>query len=241
MPIPLYQHIAQDLVQKMTSGALPVGSSVPGELQLMEVYAASRNTVRTALRQLQEMGLISRKRHRGTTVVALPTGGAFTQSLSTLDDLVSFASKAIRTVSGSKEVALDIPTARALGCQPGSRWIEIAMTRSEPGMNVPLAWTQAYVDPHYAGVRALARKHPDRLLCDLIETSYGRRITTIEQTVGACAIEGALVKRLSVPAGTPGLVIVRRYRDAANALVLVTRSYYPADRYIISTTLVRAG
>ena len=241
MPIPLYQRVAQDLVQKVTSGALPVGTVLPSELNLMESYGTSRNTVRAALKQLQDMGLISRKRNRGTMVEALPTAGAFTQSLSTLDDLVSFARSATRAVSASKEVVLDIEAARALGCQPGSRWLHIAMTRSEPDAAVPLAWTDAYVDPHYSDVRLLAKKHPDRLLCDLIEMNYGRRIATVEQTVAACALGGELTKRLSVPEGTPGLEIIRKYRDAARAMVLVTRSYYPADRYVISTTLVRTG
>lgn len=241
MPIPLYQHLAQDLVQKVTSGVFPVGSVLPSELKLMETYGTSRNTVRAALKQLQDIGLISRKRNRGTTIQARPSAGAFTQSLSTLDDLVSFAKSATRAVNASREMVLDIDTARALGCQPGSRWLHIAMTRSEPGAAIPLAWTDAYVDPHYSGVRLLARKHPDRLLCDLIEMNYGRRIATIEQTVGARALGGELAKRLSVAEGTPGLEIIRKYRDAANAMVLVTRSYYPADRYVISTTLVRTS
>ena len=47
MPIPLYQRVAQDLVQKVTSGALPVGTVLPSELDLMESYGTSRNTVPT--------------------------------------------------------------------------------------------------------------------------------------------------------------------------------------------------
>ena len=241
MAIPLYQQVAQDLVQQVTSGAFPVGSVLPSELKLMERYGTSRNTVRAALKQLQDIGLVSRKRNRGTTVQAVSAAGTFAQSLSTLDDLVSFAKSATRTVNASKEVVLDIETARALGCPPGSRWLQIAMTRSEPGAAVPLAWTDAYVDPRYGGVRQLARKHPDALLCDLIEKNYGRRIATIDQTVGARALGAELAGRLSVPEGTPGLEIIRKYRDAANAMVLVTRSSYPADRYVISTTLVRTA
>lgn len=241
MAVALYQRIAQDLVQKVKAGDFPVGCVLPSEMRLMESYGASRNTVRGALKQLQDMGLVSRRRNRGTMVESLPAVGAFTQSLSTLEDLVSLAKSAKREISASKKVVLDIGTARELGCPPGSGWLHIAMTRREAESPVVLGWTDAYVDPHYSGIRRLAARHPDQLLCDLIETSYGRRITTVEQKVSACAIAGPLVAQLGVADGTPGLKIIRQYRDPGRALVLVTRSSYPGDRYALSTTLVRHG
>ena len=218
---------------------LPVGSLLPSELDLAQSYGASRNTVRAALKQLQDMDLISRRRNRGTRVERLPAASAFTQSLSTLEDLVSFAKTATRVVTASKEVVLDIRGARELGCAPGSRWLNISMTRREIDGPAPLGWTDAFVDPHYAGVRRLAVKNPERLLCDMIETTYGRHIATIEQTVTACSVPDELTGKLAVAEGTPVLKIVRHYRDAARSIVLVTRSYYPEGRYALSTTLVR--
>ena len=40
---------------------------------------------------------------------------------------------------------------------------------------------------------------------------------------------------------SPGLKVTRQYRDPGRALVLVTRSFYPGDRYVLATTLVRHG
>lgn len=239
MALTLYQRIAEDLVRKVTSGEYPVGSILPTELELMDCYTASRNTVRMALRQLQDLGLISRRRNRGTMVEASPVAGAFTQSLSTLEDLVSLAQTAQRQIHSSEELVLDISMARELGCQPGSRWIHIAMTRREMDATRPLAWTDAFIDPHYRGLHQLAGQHPDQLLCDLIETSYGRRISTVDQTVSGCLVSGNVANWLEVEEGSPGLKILRRYRDPARAIVLVTRSVYPADRYSLTTTLTR--
>ena len=133
VPVPLYQRIAEDLLQKIRSGAFGVGSVLPAEMLLMEHYGASRNTIRGALKQLQDMGLVSRRRNRGTVVENPPAMGAFTQSLSTLEDLVSLARTATRTIESSTEQVLDIATARELGCAAGSRWLHIAMTRREGG------------------------------------------------------------------------------------------------------------
>jgi GntR family transcriptional regulator len=239
MAVSLYQRIAEDLVRKIASGVLPVGSVLPTELQLMTQFEASRNTIRAALRQLQDLGLVSRKRNRGTTVESKPAAGAFTQSLSTLDDLVSLASTATRKICSSSEIVMDIGTARELGCPPGSHWLHIAMSRSTAAAATPLAWTDAYVDPHYSAVKRLAARHPDRLLCDLIEVHHGRRIETVNQTVTPCTLDAEVTRRLQAPDGVPGLKIIRQYRDPAQSIVLVTRSYYPAGRYALTTVLVR--
>jgi GntR family transcriptional regulator len=236
-----YQQISEDLLCKITSGALPVGALLPTEMELMEAYGASRNTVRTALHQLQARGLISRRRNRGTMVEALPgSGGSFTQSLASLDGLVTLASAAQREILGSADVVLDAPTAKLLQCQPGSRWIHLLMVRREPGKAKPLGWTDAYVDPHYAKVRKLAGQHPGELLTDLIESAYGRRVESVEQTVYVCAVSERLAQPLGVAKGAPALRVLRQYRDAARALVVVTQSFYPEGRYSLSTTWIRS-
>ena len=242
MAIAQYQKISEDLLQKISSGALPVGALLPTEMALMETYRTSRNTVRAALQQLQARGLISRLRNRGTMVEALPGGAAsFTQSLASLDGLVTLASTAQREILGSADVVLDVPTARSLQCQPGSRWHHIWLVRREPGKPRPLGWTDAYVDPHYRQVRDLAEAHPGTLFTDLIESMCGRRIETVEQTVSACAVSEALAQPLGVAKGTPALRVLRQYRDASRTLVVVTRSLYPENRYSLATTLVRSG
>lgn len=241
MTVALYQKITQDILQKITSGTLPVGSLLPTEMELMVSYRTSRNTVRSALHQLQTMGLISRRRNRGTMVEALPGGaGTFTQSLSSLDGLVTLASLAQREILGWNDVVLDIRTAKQLGCQPGSRWHHIFLVRRESGEARPLGWTDAYVDPHYAQVRELAEKHPDKLFSDLIETMYGRRIETVKQTVSSCGVSAEMAQPLGVVTGAPALRVLRQYQDASHSLVVVTNSLYPENRYSLSTTLIRS-
>jgi DNA-binding GntR family transcriptional regulator len=238
--VALYQKISEDLLQKISSGVLPVGTLLPTEMALMETYGTSRNTVRMALQQLQARGLISRRRNRGTLVEALPGSAAtFTQSLSSLDGLVTLATTAQRQILRAGNVVLDTAAAKALRCQPGSRWFHMALVRREASKPRPLGWTDAYVDPHYSRVRELADEHPGKLFTDLIETMYGRRIETVEQTVSACAVGPAMAQPLGVAKDTPALRVLRHYRDAARNLVVVTRSLYPENRYSMTTTLMR--
>nr|WP_253937874.1 GntR family transcriptional regulator [Dickeya dadantii] len=61
----LYKRIARELAQDIVSGKYPAGSLFPTEKTLCEVYQASRHTVREALRELTEQGLISRRKAPG--------------------------------------------------------------------------------------------------------------------------------------------------------------------------------
>src|SRR2546430_1639196 len=55
--------LAQEIAQGIASGRFPVGSLLPTEFELCEQYDATRYTVRMALGELQEQGLISRKKN----------------------------------------------------------------------------------------------------------------------------------------------------------------------------------
>jgi GntR family transcriptional regulator, arabinose operon transcriptional repressor len=61
--------LKRELRQRIMSGDLPVGSRVPSEAQLVEQTGATRSQARKALRELEEEGLLSRKRGSGSYVL----------------------------------------------------------------------------------------------------------------------------------------------------------------------------
>ncbi len=66
---PMYRQIADDLRAKIESGKLAQGSQLPTEIELMEQYNASRNTVRDAIKLLTTRGLVETRPGQGTFVV----------------------------------------------------------------------------------------------------------------------------------------------------------------------------
>ena len=68
MVAPLYRQIADDLRRKIESDEFPPGMQVPTEDQLMDSYHASRNTVRSALKELTTRGLVTTLHGKGTFV-----------------------------------------------------------------------------------------------------------------------------------------------------------------------------
>ena len=66
-----YAALAQSLLHDIESGRYPVGSLLPTEIELVEQFGLSRHTVREAIRQLQQVGLVTRRKGVGTRVKLL--------------------------------------------------------------------------------------------------------------------------------------------------------------------------
>jgi GntR family transcriptional regulator len=67
----MYRRIADDLRHKIESGELGHGAQLPTELELREIYDASRNTVRDAVKWLITRGLVETRPGQGTFVVEM--------------------------------------------------------------------------------------------------------------------------------------------------------------------------
>jgi GntR family transcriptional regulator len=65
---PKYQRVAADLMGKIEAGDLRAGAKLPNDLELIEAYDASRNTIRDAVNWLVLRGLVERKPGQGTFV-----------------------------------------------------------------------------------------------------------------------------------------------------------------------------
>ena len=65
----MYRQIAEDLRAQDRIGELRPGGQLPTEIELMEQYNASRNTVRDAIKLLTTRGLVETRPGQGTFVV----------------------------------------------------------------------------------------------------------------------------------------------------------------------------
>jgi GntR family transcriptional regulator len=235
-----YAQVARDLAEGIGNGRFPVGSVLPKELELCEQYGASRHTVRAAIRELQDLGLVSRKKKAGTRVEAASPSRGYHQSLASVEDLVQFGIEHTRVVQEIKDIVADKALARDLGCAAGSKWLRISSLRmSASSGSTPIGWTDVYVDPAYAELRDIVRDHPHALISDLIEQRYGRRIAEIRQDVQAVQLNPASAKALGENSGAAALRILRRYLDQAGDTVEISVTVHPADRFTFSMRLRR--
>ncbi|MFF4473834.1 winged helix-turn-helix domain-containing protein [Streptomyces sp. NPDC001599] len=71
----VYVQVVHHIAEEIRTGRLPVGARLPAERDLAEQYGVAVNTVRRAVRELREQGLVITVPIKGTFVRAeKPTG-----------------------------------------------------------------------------------------------------------------------------------------------------------------------
>lgn len=236
-----YAQIARDLAEGIATGRFPAESLLPSESTLCEEYKASRHTVRAALRELVDLGLVSRHKGIGSRVEKQQSTHGYNHSLASLEDLIQFGATNLRVVKKFDEVVADIELAQVIECAPGTRWFHIASIRQDAAKTAPpVCWTDNYVDLAYSGLRKLVRKYPYALISELIEKQYGRSSAEVFQSITAVGVPAGVADELKVLPESPALKIVRRYIDRYGKVFSTTVSIHPAGRFSFSMVLKRS-
>lgn len=231
---PRYRQLTDTLINEIASGRFPVGSLLPPEPQLCRRFGVSRHTVREAVRQLAEMGLVSRHQGVGTRVKALEAQKRYVASLSSLEDLLQYTQHTRLKRLGERWVEADAALAQLLRCKPGQRWLEFDTCRYPENGDVPLVHMRVYVPPSSERIRDELGEG-STWIYGLVERYSGERIVEAEQVVGAISIPAASARVLRVKPGTPGLLVRRYYMGRNDRLLSVSLNVYPSDRFELAT------
>ncbi|TXI05079.1 MAG: GntR family transcriptional regulator [Pseudomonas monteilii] len=238
-----YSTVAKDLMEGIASGRYPVGSLLPTEFELCDLYDVSRHTVRAAINQLLNQGLVSRRKRVGTRVEASSPRGGYSQSLASVADLAQLAQLAQnqqREIQDVRHFVADLSEAARLGLVPGEHYFCVSSIRVDRVHNAaPLCWTDVYAQRDYAEVIELAREHPDQLIAGLIEQHYGRAIAVVDQQVRAVLLSAEMARVLKAETGAPGLKIIRHYREENGDLMAVSETVHPDDRFTLVSQMRR--
>jgi GntR family transcriptional regulator len=235
--------VAKLLAQRITEGEYPVGTIIPNEVDLAQQIGVSRSTVRAALGELQQAGMISRRRNAGTRVESrqpLRGPGSYNQTLATIEDVAQFGAQTDRQVQDIATEIIDEALAAVLDCVPGQTWLRVSSLRCSPASSSPpLCWTDVYVAPMFAPVVRDQIAGFCGLISTLIEDFTGQRTVEIHQTINAIGIPKRLAGPLEAKPGTHALEITRSYLDEKERVFILSRSVHPADRFSYASRLRR--
>lgn len=112
---PLYRQLMQRIRADIATGVYPVHSRIPSEAELGARYQVSRVTVRRALAELSQEGLLRRMQGKGTYVCAP------------------------RLQSDLRKVTSFHAACRMMGCTPGARVISAQVIHAEDALREKLA------------------------------------------------------------------------------------------------------
>lgn len=239
---PRYVNLAQALLSDIELGRYPIGGLLPGEKELAQQFGLSRHTVREAIRQLQEMGVVTRKQGIGTRVKGKPTSSRYVHRVDAIRDLFQYVKDMRLIIHSSSEVVADEVLAKRLECQVGQRWLWLVGLRYAEGEQHPVCATEVFVAYEFSSIRNLVGQSGIPIYA-LIESEFGERIEEVRQLITGVAIPAEISGSLNVEPGSPGLSITRHYRSVRDRAIQISFNIYPADRfsYSMSVSLESGG
>src|ERR1700686_487577 len=226
-----YRDIATELQKQIRLGATPVGKLLPTETELMARYAASRQTVREALRIITEQGLIVRRAGLGSVVIAAEPPVLFTHSVKSLTEWLRYSNETYRQVMRSGEITADRKLAALLKCEPGKHWFLIEAVRRSDEFAAPLGWTEIYVLRKFGDV-VKRRDHGRTPVHEQLAKMFGETIEYAQLEVFARTLPAKLAKPLQAKPGSPALTMVRRYYGFREELFEGTVPTHPGGGYL---------
>lgn len=226
----LYLSLASALTRDIQQGRYAIGDSLPPETVLSQRYGVSRHTVRQAIRELKEQGLVASRAGIGTKVRGRPDEPRFFSGINSISDLLQFVDATEMHAFSRRELQADEFWAAQLRCPVGQVWSEACFVRKVPGADAPMSFISVYVKVNYADVTDVASISRTPIY-RRIEERYGVRIVEVQQEITAAALTLPIAKALQAENGQPALKITRYYLDKDANMVQISIGYYPSERY----------
>jgi GntR family transcriptional regulator len=228
--VPKHTQLRSILLDRVETTLAP-HAAIPPERKLMTKYGVSRSTVREAIRQLVEEGVLYRIQGKGTFVA-----GERVQSdlhlASFTEDMRRRGLVPATVVMAAALIDAPLEVRAALGLKSGAQVYQVERLRLAGG--IPMAFERGFYP--VALVPGLGEQDLTRSLYATFATEYGLRIDHAEQTAWAETADAPLADSLDTPPGTP-LLVFRRTSSAGSTPLEYITSWYRGDRYQIHMTL----
>ncbi|GLI04781.1 GntR family transcriptional regulator [Paenibacillus tyrfis] len=201
--VPMYIQLKQIIKDELASGKLKPGQKLPTEFELCEMYSISRRTVRSAINELIEEGLLTRKQGKGTFISSNKIERELGPILGFSEICKMNGLAASSEVIEQKRIEASSSLATAMGVPVHSEIVSIK--RVMMADNVPVMMDFTYLPPQYMSLldEDLTNKSLYATLRDQFHVVLNRTRRSI-QIVFADAFQS---KHLKVKKGYPLLMI----------------------------------
>ena len=227
---PLYRQAAAQLRAAIVGGRIAVGAELPTEATLAGGLGVSLITVRHALRELEQEGLIRKRAAKAAVVAANAPRLPAVRALNSIEDVVAATTGAELRISSygprrSAEAAatFGLDAAAELHCLRGRLLDDGA----------PLSEITIYFPPEI-GARLTRADFDDVVVFRSVERRLGLKLSGARITVTAELADAALARALEIEEGGAVLVSRMLWRAEDGTPVELTIARHRADRYSLS-------
>lgn len=240
MRVPLHTATADRIEVRIRTGEWDPGTRLPAERDFCEQLDVSRTTLRGALTELEERGLISRHQGRGTFVTApaprTDLGSYFSIGAALASQGKTLATEVLNVsaAEASRQVAGD------LGLLPGDAIVRLDRRRSLDGEPLYLETTYLSLE-RFPGL--LAADLDVRSLYEVLRSDHGCHVVTAVAEMLPVILTPSEALLLGVHRNMPALSLRRVTRDAEGRAVEVSEALMRGDRarFVQHLSVARGG
>ena len=233
-PLPLYYQLMQELRARIEQGEWKPGDLFPSERELCETYGISRMTVRQALAELVNDGLLRRDQGRGTFVAKPKIRKRLSRLTSFTEDMRARGKQAGAQVLHLEMVPARPKVAVMLQIEVEQQVALIERLRLADGEPVGIECCHLSFD----GCEAILREDLTRSLYRLLSERFGLVPTRAQEELEVGVSGSREAQILGIQHGEPVMLMRRQTLDQDQRPFEYVESVYRGDNYIFSVELV---
>ena len=234
-PIPIYIQIEEQLKRRILAGEFEVGTAIPSERDLTESFGVSRMTLRQAVTNLVNDGLLVREKGRGTFVASPKVEQPLNGLTSFTEDMKARGMVPSNKLINFKKVSPEADIAKELELLEGEEVFLVERIRYAD--EKPMA-----IERTFLPVKLFPQLNEEALkgsLYSIIEEQQQLKISHASQQMEAALVKKEDAELLKI--GMPSAILIMERVSYLNdgKPFEVVRSTYRADRYKFITDIKR--
>ncbi len=236
----LYKQVTDNFLDNLRTGVIKVGERLPTEKVYAEQLGVSRSTLRLAFTQLEQKGIIRRRKRGGTEVISDHPVELYNILSSNVLDLLSMGVDTTMLVSEVSLVSHDEVEDLFNYPDVAEAWKSFNGVRIDPQHLLPFACVHIYVPDYYSDIDL---KVDDRCpsVYELIENRYGVSVSRVKQTVSAKRCPKAAAMEMGLEEDDPIVSVFLEIWDQNDSIFEICCVYLDPSRVKIEADILKGG
>ena len=215
---PLYFQVENYVREKILTGEWAIGTQIPTEIQLMEMFRISRQTLRHAISDLVNEGLLERRQGQGTFV----RNTSPYESDPTRIEISAMAGHTHRVISIEQRQSTE-ELCRLLNVDREEQFTVITYLHYSMSRNVILNLSISYMPA--SRFPDVAQHYFKDSVYTMAQKIYGIHVRYANSTLRAVALDEVLAHHLEVAADTPIIEVQKVFHDNEDEPIFLTEMY----------------
>lgn len=228
-PIPVYYQLKNDFIKKIANGVWKTGECISSERELCEIYGVSRMTIRQAIGELVQEGILTRKKGKGTFVCEQKVNQ---KDMMSFTEMIKQSGRSLETkvvefeVIDTPEHIQDIFVLDKL----------YKITRKRIVDNECIALETVYIPVDYCG--HINREMLSGSLYKVLE-GFGYVIKSSNSSIVAVNVGEEARELLECKDDSPILKIISKTFTNTDKLLFLEEAFYKSDKFTLQVNISR--